>query len=38
MLCGWPGQVRYVEIRQLLPFGGSVAERASETKTSEQTL
>ena len=37
LLCGWPEQVRCEEIRQLL-FGGSVAERASETKTSERPL
>ena len=38
LLCGWPEQTRYEEIRPLVLFGGSVVERASETKTSERTL
>jgi transposase len=38
LLCGWPEQVRYEEIRPLVLFGSSVAERASETNTSERTL
>jgi putative transposase len=36
--CGWPEQVRYEEIRPLVLFGSPVAERASETNTSERTL
>ena len=38
LLCGWPEQARYEEIRPLVLFGGSVVERASETGTSERTL
>jgi putative transposase len=38
MLFGWPEQIRYEEIRPLVLFGSSVAERAKETATSERTL
>ncbi len=38
LLCGWPKQARYEEIRPLVLFGGSVTKRASETGTSERTL
>lgn len=38
LLCGWPEQARYEEIRPLVLFGGSVVDRASETGTSERTL
>ena len=38
LLCRWPEQVRYEEIRPLVLFGGSVAQRAEETGTSERTL
>ena len=38
LLCGWPEQVEYEEIRPLVLFGSSVAERAEETGTAERTL
>ena len=38
LLCGWPEQVRYEEVRPLVLFGGSVAERASEIEIPERTL
>ena len=34
LLCRWPEQVRYEEIRPLTLFGASVAERARERKTA----
>jgi hypothetical protein len=37
-LCGWPEQVSYEEIRPLVLFGSSVAERTEETGTAERTL
>jgi transposase len=38
LLCLWPEQRAYEEIRPLTLFGSSVAERASETGTPERTL
>ena len=38
LLCGWPEQVEYEDIRPLVLFGSSVAERAEETGTAERTL
>jgi putative transposase len=38
LMCKWPEQVRYEEIRPLALFGSSVVERAEETGTSERTL
>jgi len=38
LLLKWPEQVRYEEIRPLVLFGSSVAERARETGSSERTL
>ena len=38
LLCKWPEQVRYEEIRPLALFGSSVVERAEETGTSARTL
>jgi putative transposase len=38
LLCGWPEQVAYEEIRPLTLFGDSVAERARQTGTPERTL
>jgi hypothetical protein len=38
LLMRWPEQVRYEEIRPLVLFGSSVAERAGENGTSERTL
>lgn len=38
LLLQWPEQVRYEEIRPLVLFGSSVAERARETGSSERTL
>jgi Helix-turn-helix domain len=38
LLCRWPAQLAYEEIRPLTLFGGSVAERARETGTAERTL
>jgi hypothetical protein len=38
LLCGWPEQVRYEEIRPLVLFGELVAERAEETRGAERTL
>lgn len=38
LLMRWPEQVRYEEIRPLVLFGSSVAERAGQTGTSERTL
>ncbi len=38
LLCRWPEQRAYEEIRPLTLFGSSVAERASETGTPERTL
>jgi putative transposase len=37
-LCGWPEQVSYEEIRPLILFGSSVAERTEQTGTAERTL
>lgn len=34
----WPEQLRYEEIRPMVLFGSSVAERAGETGSSERTL
>jgi hypothetical protein len=38
LLCSWPEQLAYEEIRPLTLFGASVAERAGETGTAERTL
>jgi putative transposase len=38
LLCGWPEQLAYEEIRPLTLFGSSVAERAGETGIAERTL
>ena len=38
LLCGWPEQLAYEEIRPLTLFGSSVAERAAETGIAERTL
>jgi hypothetical protein len=38
LLCGWPEQLAYEEIRPLTLFGSSVAERAPETGIAERTL
>jgi putative transposase len=38
LLCKWPEQLAYEEIRPLTLFGVSVAERARETGTPERTL
>ncbi len=38
LLCLWPEQLAYEEIRPLALFGGSVAERAGHTGTPERTL
>src|SRR5215211_2557608 len=38
LLCRWPEQLAYEEIRPLTLFGASVAERARETGTAERTL
>ena len=38
LLFGWPEQVRYEELRPLVLFGSSVAERAIEIKAAERTL
>lgn len=37
-LCEWPEQVSYEEIRPLILFGSSVAQRAEETATAQRTL
>ncbi len=38
LLCRWPEQLAYEEIRPLTLFGASVAERARETGSAERTL
>ncbi len=38
LLCKWPEQLAYEEIRPLTLFGFSVAERAGETGSAERTL
>jgi transposase len=38
LLFGWPEQVRYEELRPLVLFGSSVAERAIEIEAAERTL
>jgi putative transposase len=38
LLCRWPEQVRYEEIRPLVLFGSSVTERAKEISVAERTL
>ena len=38
LLCAWPEQLAYEEIRPLVLFGSSVAERARETGAAERTL
>ena len=38
LLCGWPEQVRYEEIRPLVLFGSPTAARAGEVGSSERTL
>jgi hypothetical protein len=38
LLCRWPEQLAYEEIRPLVLFGMPVAERAGETGSSERTL
>ena len=37
-LCGWPEQVSYEEIRPVVLFGSSVAQRTEETGTAQRTL
>ena len=38
LLCGWPEQLAYEELRPLVLFGASVAERSAETGCAERTL
>jgi hypothetical protein len=38
LLCNWPEQLAYNEIRPLPLFGASVLERARETVSVERTL
>jgi hypothetical protein len=38
LLCRWPEQLAYEEIRPLTLFGASVPERARETRSAERTL
>lgn len=38
LLCRWPEQVAYEEIRTLVLFGDSVADRARVTGSAERTL
>jgi putative transposase len=38
LLCTWPEQARYEEIRPLALFGSSASERAGQVGTSERTL
>lgn len=38
LLCGWPEQLAYEELRPLVLFGASVAERSAETGSAERTL
>jgi hypothetical protein len=38
LLCRWPEQLAYEEIRPLTLFGASVPERARETGSAERTL
>ncbi|MBA4117092.1 MAG: helix-turn-helix domain-containing protein, partial [Rubrobacter sp.] len=38
LLCGWPEQLAYEQIRPLVLFGSSVAERAAEVGASERAL
>ena len=38
LLFGWPEQVRYEELRPLVLFGSSVAERAIEIEAAQRTL
>ena len=38
LLCGWPEQVVYEEIRPLVLFGLSAAERFRQTGSAERTL
>ncbi|QIN82826.1 helix-turn-helix domain-containing protein [Rubrobacter tropicus] len=38
LLCRWPEQLAYEEVRPLTLFGASVAQRASETGSAERTL
>ena len=38
LLCRWPEQLAYEEIRPLVLFGSPVAERAEETGSSGRTL
>ena len=38
LLCRWPEQLAYEEIRPLVLFGLPVAERAEETSSLERTL
>lgn len=38
LLCRWPEQLAYEEIRPLTLFGASVARRAGETGSAERTL
>lgn len=38
LLCAWPEQLAYEEIRPLTLFGASVAMRARETGPAERTL
>ena len=38
LLCGWPEQVAYEQIRPLVLFGSSAAERSRQTGSAERTL
>ena len=38
LLCRWPEQLAYEEVRPLVLFGSSVPDRAEETSSSERTL
>jgi hypothetical protein len=38
LLCRWPEQLAYEEIRPTVLFGSSVRDRAEETGSSERTL
>ena len=38
LLCRWPEQLAYEEIRPLVLFGSPAAERAGQTESSERTL
>lgn len=38
LLCAWPEQLAYEEIRPTVLFGSPVSERATQTRSSERTL